>query len=153
MTVETLNFVPETLSNYPVHTGGDQDFWGPPVFAARIWLEQTNQVVRLNMEAYWREPKPDFTTFKSRTTRILYDIRRAKGPGWVFDKFDDRYDLHVQELTIPGTNKGLQEIYTSNEGLVSSVKVVGDSWGGPFGGPDRPYVEVTFNRVRFDVKK
>lgn len=151
MAIEIIDFVPEMLSNYPVHTGGDQDFWGPPVFSARIWVENVNRVVRLNMEAIWREQKPDFTTFKSRTTRVLYDIRRKKGAGWKFAQFDEAYDLFIDDVTIPGSGGGLQNVYASQEGLINRIQVVGDSWGGPFGGPDHPYIEVVFNRIRFEV--
>jgi len=153
MTIETIDFVPEDLSDYPVHTSGDDDFWGPPQFSARVWLENRDRVIRLNVDAVWREPKADFTTFKLRTSRVLYDIRKSKGPMWTFARFDDQYDISTGDVLIPGTGLGLQEVYSSDAGLVSSLRVVGDSYGGWFGGADHPQLEITFNRVRFDVQK
>lgn len=152
MATETIDLVPESIEGEPIHTNGDAEFWGPPVFKARMWLEHRAKVIVLRVEARWEEPKPDFTTFRFNSRMVLFDIRRRKGPDWYFVNFKDQYDLDLGDgRTIPGLDRGLQELYRSNDGLINAVYAEGDSRGGLFGGADHPKLRVTFNRVYFDV--
>jgi hypothetical protein len=152
--IETIDFVPAPLDIWPTRVKGDDDFWGPPLFDIHAWLENRGTYIRLLVEANWREPKPDYTTFTFTRAMNLYDIHRSKGPGWVFDKFDDQYDVTVEPVAIPGSDGGIHRLFgTAEAGLVHSVDAVGDSYGGWFGGADHPYAKVFFNRVRFDVRK
>jgi hypothetical protein len=152
MATQVLDFVPNPLLIRPTHSGGDDDFWGPPQFSLHAWLANRGTYIQLLVEATWEEPKPDHTTFTYRQTYNLYDILKSKGPGWRFVGFDDQYDFNIDQQTIPDSDGGLKRITGPLPGgLVSTVDAVGDAWGGWFGGADHPYAHVVFNRVRFNV--
>jgi hypothetical protein len=151
MARQEIDIVPSEFVGRPILTNGDADFWGPPNFLARVWLENRSNVVVLNGRYRWEEPKPDFTTFQLDTQQIVFDIRSRLGDGWYFVQFRDQYDLDLAAQQIPGINRGLQTVYESNQGIVSNIRAQGDSYGGWFGGADDPVVDVLFNRVFFTV--
>jgi hypothetical protein len=152
MAQEEIN-VPPLVRFYgrPVHVEGDMDFWGPPNFWFRCWLVNRNQTVFLNIQAKWEEQGGDRSRFELRTERFIYDVRAQNGAGWYFVNFREQYDLDIGQTQIPGINSGLQEVYNSTQGLVRAVRAQGDRYGGWFGGPDDPVVEVDFNRIYFTV--
>lgn len=146
---QDLDVVPFQIAGRPVLTNGDLEFWGPPNFQARFWLENRAEVIILRAQLRWEEPKADFTTFVLDTERVIFDIRSQVGGDWYFIAFREQYDLSVPPQQIPGLDQGLQRVYQSNQGMVSEIRAEGDSHGGLFGGPDRPRVQVDFNRVYF----
>jgi len=151
MAIEIRDVVPSQFVGSPVLTNGNTDFWGPPDFRARFWLENRSEIVYLHFRLSWEETKPDFTRFGLNSTMALFDIRSQLGPDWYFVQFSETYDLDIGAVQIPGINQGLQEVYNSNAGMVASIRAEGDSWGGIFGGPDNPNVEIDFNRIYFKV--
>lgn len=139
------------ITGRPILISGDGDFWGPPTFRCRFWLENRDQTIFLHLRARWEEPKPDWTVFEFETERPVADIRGQFGGDWYFVAFRDQYDIDLSAVEIPGIDQGLQQVYQSEEGAIREIRAEGDSYGGWFGGPDRPQLEVEFNRIYFTV--
>lgn len=152
MSTQVIDVVPTGYSGTPALVYGDAEFWGPPNFQARFWLtNELGEIVYLHGSMRWEEPKRDYTTFQLDMNMVLFDVRSQLGYDWYFVGFKGIYDLLLPEQQIPGIDEGLQVLYQSNEGVIASVRAEGDSYGGWFGGPDRPRVELDFNRVYFEV--
>lgn len=149
MARQDLDIVPFPLSGTPTLRDGDSDFWGPPNFEARFWLENRAHVIILHAKLRWQESRGNRTAFQLDTERVIFDIRSQVGGDWYFVSFREQYDLWLEPRQIPGIDLGLQSIYQSNQGMIREVRAEGDSYGGIFGGPDRPRVEVDFNRIYF----
>jgi hypothetical protein len=149
MTTRVIDFVPlQFKGNGRFLSGGDKDFWGPPDFKARLWLENYNQIIRLRGRMTWEEPKSNWTTFSLDIVRVLFDIRSRLGAGWYFVSFRENYDLDLPMQQIPGSDGNLKPVYESDQGMISSIRASGDSWSfGP--GEDEPKLEINFNRVYF----
>jgi hypothetical protein len=128
MARQDVDIVPPQYVGAPPLISGDADFWGPPNFLARFWLRNLNQIIYLRGRLRWEEPKPDFTTFQLEMNRALFDIRSQLGGDWYFVQFREMYDLDIPAQQIPGIDRGLQQVYNANQGIIASISAEGDSY-------------------------
>lgn len=153
----------EDFEASPAHTIGDEEFGGPPAFEAKIRLIRSRPyILKLWVDATWREQKKDWTTFRINEKSLLRDLTaenelgKDEGKKWRFVDFD-QYNLTIDSQTIPGVDQGLQKIYpnsggSDDSGLVRELWVEGDSHSvGIFSGTDHPKIRIVFNPIKVGI--
>lgn len=132
----------------PSHRSGDKEFWGhgPEMkLDVSVEIDTNDQVVILKAKATYQELGGDGTFFEAERAEKVYTLsKRDRDAGW---RIKGVKPTKSQTESLTDRDHHINKHDFGNAKIMKSVEWQGDTWGGIFGGPDDPWVSITFNQV------
>jgi hypothetical protein len=134
--------IPATGRFRPSHVQGDREFWGHgPV--VDIWAEvyPLGTKIYLRYSTRFQETGGDNTRFEGSDNVEIYDVARQEPGKNIVSILTPRYE----QFQFTDRDTRVNEFFRGPTTLINRVTIQGDTYGGIFGGPDDPWIELTFN--------
>lgn len=138
----------------PNHKKGDKEFWGhgPEMkLDVSIEIDTNDQAVVIKAKSTFEELGGDGTFFEAERTEKIYTLsKRDRDDGW---RIKSVRPTKPQTETFTDTGHGICKHDFGTAKIMKSLEWQGDTYGGWFGGPDDPWVAISFNQVVIVLEK